>query len=45
MGPLDLYHNMEHASAFALDLFDGDAEKAARWAGDSKAMLDQLVAA
>ena len=39
MGLLDLYHNMEHVSAFALDLFDGDAVKAARWAGDSKAIL------
>ena len=39
MGLLDLYHNMEHVSAFALDLFDGDAAKAARWAGDSKAIL------
>lgn len=41
MGLLDLYHNMEHVSAFALDLFDGDAEKAARWAGDSKTMLKE----
>ena len=41
MGILDLYHNMQHVSAFALDLFDGDAEKAARWAGDSKAMLKE----
>lgn len=39
MGILDLYHNMQHVSAFAMDLFDGDAEKAARWAGDSKAVL------
>ena len=39
MGLLDLYHNMEHVSAFALDLFDGDAAKAARWAGDSKTIL------
>lgn len=41
MALLDLYHNMQHVSAFALDLFDGNAEKAARWAGDSKAMLKE----
>ncbi len=39
IGILDLYHNMQHVSAFAMDLFDGDAEKAKRWAGDSKTML------